>query len=113
MLCAPLDNQLMKFAKKHGLVYTRYADDITFSSYNRVISDSLIIKNGDKIILNDALKQILQKNNVIENPEKITLRTRNTRQKVTGLVVNKSPNIKREYYKNIRALLYNCKKNGI
>lgn len=113
MLCAPLDNQLMKFAKKHGLVYTRYADDITFSSYNRVISDSLIIKNGDKIILNDALKQILQKNNVIENPEKITLRTRNARQEVTGLVVNKFPNIKREYYKNIRALLYNCKKNGI
>lgn len=113
MLCVPLDNQLMQYAKKYGLVYTRYADDITFSSYNRCISDNIISKVGDKILLDDSLKKVLDKNSLIVNDEKITFRTKNLRQEVTGVIVNKFPNVKREYYKNIRALLHNCIQNGI
>ena len=33
MVCAPLDTQLTKLAKKYNLQYSRYADDITFSTY--------------------------------------------------------------------------------
>lgn len=113
MLCAPLDNQLMHYAKKHGLVYTRYADDITFSTFSYNISEKIIFKSSGKFILHDTLKDILVKNSLVENEEKITLRTKNGRQEVTGLIVNKFPNVKREYIKNIQAILYNCSKNGI
>lgn len=113
MLCASLDNQLIKFAKKHGLIYTRYADDITFSSYRHNISENIIFENDNKLILCESLKMILKRNNLVENEEKITFRTKYRRQEVTGVVVNKFPNIKREYLKNLRALLHNCEKNGI
>ena len=113
MLCAPLDNQLMHYAKKHGLVYTRYADDITFSTFGHTLSEKIVFKSSDNYIIHDALKNILVKNSFVENEEKISLRTKNGRQEVTGLIVNKFPNVKREYIKNIRALLYNCSKNGI
>ncbi|WP_312354665.1 reverse transcriptase domain-containing protein, partial [Aminipila sp.] len=33
MICAPMDNNLMRLAKKTGCTYTRYADDITFSTH--------------------------------------------------------------------------------
>ena len=113
MLCAPLDNQLMQFAKKHELIYTRYADDITFSSYGRILSENIILKNANNLVLCDSLKTIFKKNNLVVNEEKITFRTKYGRQEVTGVVVNKFPNIKREYLKNIRALLHNCQKNDI
>lgn len=112
MLCAPLDNQLMHYAKKHGLIYTRYADDITFSTFSHSISEKIVFKSLDKFIIHDPLKNILVKNSLVENEEKITLRTKNGRQEVTGLIVNKFPNVKREYIKNIQAILYNCSKNG-
>ena len=112
MLCAPLDNHLMHYAKKHGLIYTRYADDITFSTFSHSISEKIVFKSLDKFIIHDPLKNILVKNSLVENEEKITLRTKNGRQEVTGLIVNKFPNVKREYIKNIQAILYNCSKNG-
>lgn len=113
MLCAPLDNQLMHFAKKQGIIYTRYADDITFSSYGHNIIGNIVLYNENKLILSDPLKNILKKNSLVENENKIKIRTKFERQEVTGVIVNKFPNIKREYLKNIRALLHNCKRNGL
>lgn len=103
----------MQFAKKHRLIYTRYADDITFSSYRHNISGNIIFENADNLVLCDSLKTILKKNNLVANEEKITFRTKHERQEVTGVVINKFPNIRREYLKNIRALLHNCQENGI
>lgn len=113
MLCAPLDNQLMRYAKKHGLIYTRYADDITFSSFRKTISGNIVSRTDNRIYLTDTLQNVFSKNNLTINDDKITLKTKKSRQEVTGIVVNRFPNVKREYYKNIRALLHNCLKNGI
>lgn len=113
MLCSPLDNQLMQFAKKHGLIYTRYADDITFSSFSKSISENIVFSIDNKLCLAESLGKIFTKNNLLINNEKISLKSKFRRQEVTGIVVNRFPNIKREYYKNIRALLNNCAENGI
>lgn len=106
MLCSPLDNQLMQYAKKHALVYTRYADDITFSSFGKSISENIVFSVDNKLHLSDSLVNIFVKNSLKINEEKISLKTKQRRQEVTGIIVNKFPNIKREYYKNIRALLH-------
>jgi len=47
MLCAKLDSQLQKVAKKYRFTYTRYADDITFST--TVLENSDIKTNVDSI----------------------------------------------------------------
>ncbi len=113
MLCVPLDNQIMQYSKKHGLKYTRYADDLTFSSYGNNISQSVVHKVNKKLTLDNSLQKVLSRNNLVVNEEKIALRTKSCRQEVTGIVVNKFPNIKREYSKTLRALLHNCTKNGV
>lgn len=113
MLCAPLDNKLMRYAQKHHLVYTRYADDITFSSFGIGILDNIVFANDNKWQLAESLLTIFKECNLHINDEKISLRTKRQRQEVTGVIVNRFPNVKREYYKNVRALLYNCEKNGI
>lgn len=113
MLCAPLDNQLMQYAKKHSLVYTRYADDITFSSFGKNISGNLVSVIDNKICLVDSFRRIFVNNNLLVNEEKISLKEKYHRQEVTGVIVNKFPNIKRDYYKTLRAQLHNCNKNGV
>ena len=113
MICSPLDTQLTNLAKKHGLVYTRYADDITFSTFNPVFPKDIIERDLSSIIIGQELDAILKKNSFSVNPKNIFLNNNKVRQEVTGLVVNKFPNIKREYIKSIRAILHNCFKNGV
>lgn len=113
MLCVPLDNSLMQFAKKYGLTFTRYADDLTFSSYKECLFEEIVYKVDDKLILCEELQKIFEKHNIIVNKNKITLRNRFSRQETTGIIVNRFPNVKREYYKQLRAILYNCSTAGV
>ena len=72
----------------------------------------IIERDLSSIIIGQELDAILKKNSFSVNPKKIFLNNNKVRQEVTGLVVNKFPNIKREYIKSIRAILHNCFKNG-
>ena len=47
------------------------------------------------------------------NEKKVRLKSTNRRQIVTGLVVNEKVNINRKILKLLRAILNDCKKNGI
>lgn len=111
MICSPLDTQLTRLAKKYELRYTRYADDITFSTYKNEFPEKIVYGESNNLKLGAELLDLLNKNNFKVNDKKIFLNN-NSRQEVTGLIVNKFPNIKREYIKNIRAILYNMGKSG-
>ena len=113
MVCRPLDNQLMRVAKDLKCLYTRYADDLSFSSFRSEVPHELAAFSGDKIQMGKVLKDTLKKNSFEVNPEKVFLSFRYQHQEVTGLTVNKRVNIKRGYLKNIRAIMHCCEKAGI
>ncbi len=113
MICSPLDTQLTNLAKKYTLKYTRYADDITFSTYESTLPKSILDYQVNSLTIGNELNHILNKNSFSVNPDKVHLNNNYTRQEVTGLVVNKFPNIKREYIKTLRAILNNCTKIGV
>lgn len=101
-ICLELDQCLMEFSKTYGLTYTRYADDLTFSSNNE-ISDMLLL----------MIKEIIKLNNFKVNNKKVRIKSSARQQLVTGLVVNKKVNVDRKLIKQVRAMLYHTKTEGL
>jgi RNA-directed DNA polymerase len=101
-ICLQLDNELKNFAKENDLVYTRYADDLTFSSDTFISSDNIL----------DVIN-LIKKNNFQFNDKKLRLKSSNRKQVVTGLTVNKKVNVDRALLKKIRAMLHDLSVNGI
>lgn len=104
-ICDTLDRRLAGLAKRFGLRYTRYADDITFSSMHNVYQpDSPFRKELERIISGQNFKI---------NPKKTRLHHRGQRQEVTGLTVGEKINVCRSYVKDVRAILHIWEKYGI
>lgn len=100
-----MDIRLLSIAKKYRLNYTRYADDLTFST-----NDTKIIEKFDAF-LNDVDK-IVRNSGFSLDEEKTRLQYFSSRQVVTGLVVNKKLNISRNYYKDTRAMAHSLYTKG-
>ena len=113
MIAAPLDNALMRLAKKANCVYTRYADDITFSTYKTEFDQAIVCTDNGVTRIGDELEAILEKHSFEVNPKKVTLRSYHYRQEVTGLTVNEFPNLRRDYTRRLRAILHSCEKYGM
>jgi RNA-directed DNA polymerase len=104
IMCITLDRRLNGLAKKVNAKYSRYADDITFSSNKNVFNDETF---------QSELKRIIEENQSLKiNPKKTRLQNSNYRQEVTGLVVNKKSNVKSRYIKQIRMWIYYWEKYG-
>jgi RNA-directed DNA polymerase len=104
ILCASLDRRLQGLASRFGLIYSRYADDITFSSPHNVYN---------VLDFNLELKRIIESDQELAiNPKKTRLQKRGFRQEVTGLVVNDKVNVRRRYIKQIRMWLYYWERYG-
>ena len=113
MICVPLDNALMRLAKETGCTYTRYADDISLSTYKKEFPVEIVYVDEGGIHIGKKLAQILEKNSFQINPRKITLRKKSQHQEVTGLTVNVFPNVRRGYIRQLRSILDHCKKDGL
>lgn len=104
-LCAfRLDLRLDALAKALNATYSRYADDLVFS--------------GERTLLSGTQRFHVQVA-VIALEEGFRLNTRKTRfmgaaqrQKITGLVVNRHPNIPRKDYDELKAVLHNSVLHG-
>lgn len=112
MICAPMDNHFMKLAKEYHMKYTRYADDITFSTQN-IFPAEIVYIEKDIVRVGSTVLDILKRDGFEINEEKIHLRSKNERQEVTGLIVNRTVNVRREYIKEIRAILHNYETKGV
>ena len=93
-LVLKLDRRLAGLARKRGLIYTRYADDLTFSgdltqeqaSATRIVIARIVEEEGFKL-----------------NIEKTRLMGRGARQSVTGVVVNQVLGLSRQERRRLRA----------
>lgn len=117
MICARMDREFFDFAKRERLFYSRYADDITFSSrssnYDRIAEAAFDIDRGSKSVsVSEEINRIVWSNGFEINPRKTRVSERTSRQEVTGLIVNKKLNVKRRYVRQIRAMLHAWKKYG-
>lgn len=108
MLCAKLDSQLQKLAKEHRSTYTRYADDITFSTSRPKFPTGLAFFSNDtgKLEIGDELKTTIQENGFEINERKNRLQPYSKRQEVTGITVNLFPNVRRDYVRDLRGMLH-------
>lgn len=104
MICDTLDRRLSGLAKRFGLHYTRYADDITFSSMHYVYA-----KDGE---FRKELVRIINGQGFTINAAKTRLQKHGSRQEVTGIIVSEKMNVTKEYAREIRSLLYIWEKYG-
>ncbi len=106
-----LDIKLSKLAKRHGSSYTRYADDITFSTRKKVFPTG-IVKDVENTTLGSKLLGEIRRAGFSVNPKKTRLQFKDSRQEVTGLVVNKKVSVKSEYWRLTRAMAHSLFKTG-
>ncbi len=112
MICSGLDRDLQLLAKEEKATYSRYADDITFSTSMYNFSDNIVKTTEKGVEIGSDLENIITKNGFIINDKKTRIRFRTERQEVTGLVVNRFPNVKRSLIKEVRMMLHIWKKFG-
>lgn len=87
-----LDRRFAGLAKANGFSYTRYADDLVFSSNDKRLS---------KLI--PLFREVVQEEGFRVNEGKVRIMRSGGRQKVTGLVVNEKPNLPRDHIRRLRA----------
>ena len=98
VVCQRLDYILSAVAKRFGLKYTRYADDMTFSSMHNVYQpESDFLKEMHRIIAEQGFHI---------KASKTRLQKDGFRKEVTGLVVNDKVNVQKRYIKQLRMWLY-------
>jgi len=95
MLCAKLDSQLIDLARRSQSAYTRYADDITFSSSRRSFPKPIAYLDSvtNQIVVGVELSKVVAHNGFQINQSKVRLQKTGQRQQVTGLTVNEKPNV--------------------
>lgn len=108
LICGSLDYRLSKLARRARCDYSRYVDDITFSTNEREFSSLLASPASDEQgwEASEELVGRIAASGFALNPTKTRMAHRRSRQVVTGLVVNNKPAAKREMYKNSRAAIH-------
>ena len=99
-----LDRRLAGLASAAGAVYSRYADDLAFSG------DARVARSRKRI---DALISVIAyEEGFAVNHRKTRLMRAGVRQRLAGVVVNVRPNIRRDEFDRLKAILTNCARHG-
>ncbi len=110
-----LDSHLVRLAAQTGCTYTRYADDLTFSTNKRHFPSSIAIQRDDDKnvwVPGPELLRLVNHSGFEINPKKTRMQYHGSRQEVTGLVVNEKINVRREYRHNVRAMAHHLFTKG-
>ena len=105
----PLDIRMANMAKKYSCFYSRYADDLTFSTNKKAFPEQIAVLMDDsenEWVPSDSLCDKIDRLGFKINMQKVSMQSKISRQVTTGLVVNEKINIKKEYYKNARSMCH-------
>jgi hypothetical protein len=100
-----IDKPILELCERWGMTYTRYADDLAFSSPKR-----LARKETNKFI--KAVRKIIKDNDYSVNNKKLRVARSGRQQRLLGMTINEKPNIMRAHYRKMRARLHHCKHKG-
>ena len=100
-----LDHRLDGLARKLGWQYTRYADDLTFSTSEE--------KDSQVGYLLARVRHIVVDEGFALQPKKTRVQRPSAQQSVTGIVVNQRPGISRKTVRRLRAILHNAQQTGL
>jgi len=98
-----LDLRLTGLARRLGLDYSRYADDIAMSTNTL----------RDWRFLEPLIGGICLDEGVTLNYKKTRIKKSHQKQRITGIVVNNKVNVDRKYFDNLKATLINCTRHGL
>lgn len=92
-----MDRRFSGLSRKMGFAYSRYADDLAFSSSEQRVTRLI-----------PFFKAIIRDEGFEPNEEKIVILRKGSRQKLTGVIVNEKVNVDGKEYRRLRAVLHNC-----
>jgi RNA-directed DNA polymerase len=95
LICNRLDARIMGYCQLKNMAYSRYADDITISTSNRVHIRGTI----------RFLNFVVESEAFALRPEKTSVYGRSKAKMVTGLVVSEDVRIGRRRYRELRSLV--------
>jgi hypothetical protein len=110
-----MDMTLVRLASATGCSYSRYADDLTFSSNRSEFPSRVARQDGDDKGLWHAgqdLKRLISRAGFKLNDKKTRMQYRDSRQDVTGLVVNRKVNVPATYRYTVRAMVDHALETG-
>lgn len=102
ILLYDLDETLGRWCREQNITYTRYCDDLTFSG------DLL-----DVPAIIEKVRELLKGYGLFINRKKTAFIHDGQRKKVTGIIVNRQPNVPLEYRKKIRQEMHYIQRYGV
>lgn len=117
LVCRSMDRDLTELARRNLARYTRYADDITFSfpvrKTSRLPAAICVVDDDGGLHVGAELHDLItSKHHFTINPAKTRLSDRGRRMEVTGLTINRFPNVPRVFIDRIRGALHAWEKYG-
>lgn len=115
MIAHIMDVRLGKLAATAKCTYTRYEDDLTFSTNQKQFPTEVayeVLGASGGWALSDLLVDQVCRSGFIVHPTKTRMQRRPSQQLVTGLTVNEKVNVRATYYRAARAMSDSLFKNG-
>ncbi|WP_192357301.1 retron Ec67 family RNA-directed DNA polymerase/endonuclease [Mesorhizobium mediterraneum] len=115
LIASVLDIRLNELAHQYNCTYTRYADDITFSTSEQNFPTAIGRRDVGSVNLWEAgpkLLKTIQRAGFELNPTKTRMQHSYSRQEVTGVVVNQKVNIAADYYDEVAAMCHHLFMDG-
>lgn len=106
LIAHAVDTRLAKIAKKHGCTYTRYADDLTFSTNLPRFPTEIATcdESSHKWMPGASICKVIASSGFLINDKKTRMQYQGSRQEVTGLTVNRKVNVTSTYRETTRAM---------
>lgn len=115
LVCRNLDTKLSLVGRSVGIRYSRYADDITFSTKGPEFPSRFLVRDPDlnSVVLSDDLTALIRAEGFTVNDLKTRVLSRNVRQEVTGVTINVKTNVRQNYTRSLRGALWCWRQHGL